>query len=101
MVQNLRANFIHYILAIKLVMCAQEKIELSRMSQKSRLNFNQKLGMSLFSNKEKVKIKCFKNIPSGGKKLESCCLGVAVAPLVPPHGYGPGLGGHWLPIFVK
>ena len=33
MVQNLRAYFIHYIIAIKLVVCAQEKIELSRMSQ--------------------------------------------------------------------
>ena len=47
MIQNLRAYFIHYIIAIKLVMCAQEKIELSRMSQKPRLKFNQKLGMYL------------------------------------------------------
>ena len=29
MIQSLRANFIHYIIAIKSVMCAQEKIELS------------------------------------------------------------------------
>ena len=50
MIQNLRAYFIHYTIAIKLVMSAQEKNELSRMSQKSRLNFSQKLGMSLFSN---------------------------------------------------
>ena len=77
--QNLRAYFIHYSIAIKWVMRAQEKIELSRMSQQSRLNFNQKLGMSLFSNKEKVKIKGFKNVPRGGKKLESCCLVMAVA----------------------
>ena len=27
----------------------------------------------------KVTIKRFKKIPRGGKKLESCCLGVAVA----------------------
>ena len=47
MVQNLRAYFIHYIIAIKLVKYAQEKIELSRMSQKPRLKFNQRLGMSL------------------------------------------------------
>ena len=79
MIKNLRAYFIHYIIAIKLVIRAQENIELSRMPQKPRLNFNQKLGISLFSNKEKVKIKRFKNIPRGGKKLESCCLGVAVA----------------------
>ena len=68
--------------------CAQEKIELSRMSQKSRLSFNQKLGMSPFSNKEKVKIKCFKNIPTDGKKLESCCLGMAVATSCHPMATG-------------
>ena len=38
MIQNLNAYFIHYIIAIELVMCAQEKIELFRMSQQSRLN---------------------------------------------------------------
>ena len=59
MTQNLNAYFIHYIIAIILVMCAQEKIELFRMSQQLRLSFNEKLGMSLFSTKEKVKIKCF------------------------------------------
>ena len=47
MIQNLRAYFRHYIIAIKLVVRAQEKIELSRMPQKPRLKFNQKLGMSL------------------------------------------------------
>ena len=47
MIQNLRAYFIHYIIAIKSVMCAQEKMELSRMSQKPRLKFCRKLGMSL------------------------------------------------------
>ena len=46
-IQNLRAHFIHYSIAIKLVMRAQEKIKLYRMSQKPRLKFNQKLGMSL------------------------------------------------------
>ena len=44
-----------------------KKIELSRVSQKPRLNFNQKLGMSLFSNKEKITTKHFNNIPRGGK----------------------------------
>ena len=79
MIQNLRAYFIHYIVAIEWVVRAQERIELSRMSQKSRLNFNQNLGMSLFGNKEKITIKRFKNIPRGGKKLESWFPGVAFA----------------------
>ena len=47
MIQNLRAYLIHYIIAIKWVMCAPEKNELSRMAQKPRLKFNQKMGMFL------------------------------------------------------
>ena len=38
MVQNLRANFIFYVLTIKCNMCVQEKIEIFRMAQGPKLS---------------------------------------------------------------
>ena len=38
MVQNLRAYFIRYVVAINRIICVQEKSELSSMLQRLRLN---------------------------------------------------------------
>ena len=42
--QNLRAYLILYFFTIKWIMCVQEKIELSSMSQGARLNSTKILG---------------------------------------------------------
>ena len=47
MVQNLRYNFILYVNKNKWIMCVQEKIELSSMSQRPRLS-STKIPVDLF-----------------------------------------------------
>ena len=62
MVQNLRAYVIHYYITIKwhIKVCAG-KMELSSMSQRPRLNFNHKIGISLLCNKDIATIKYCKS----------------------------------------
>ena len=82
MVQNLRACFIYYIIAIKWAMCVQEeKNEPSSMTQRPRLNFIQIFGISLLGNEGKVTIERCKTSPRGGKKLAFCYLGMVFAVL--------------------
>ena len=60
-VQNLRAHFILHIITIKWLMCVQEKIELSSMSQRPRLSSSKVSGDLSFAAKIKQHQKLQKN----------------------------------------
>ena len=49
MVQNLRAYFILFVVAIDRIICVQEKIELSRMLQRLRLSSSKISGRLSFA----------------------------------------------------
>ena len=87
MVQNLRAHFILYVITIKCIECAQEKIEFSCKLQRPRLISPKVLGDLSFATKTKDK-KLQEN--SRGLQKNGILLprGGVCHPM-PPHGYGP------------
>ena len=112
MVQNLRAYFILYVITIKCTKCMQEKVEFSCIKvdlDETKVDLDQNFSKSLLGYKDKATIKNCKKIPRGGKKMVSCCPGVAkrwylvalgwqkdgillpwggICHPMPPHGYG-------------
>ena len=88
-VQNLRAYFMLRVVTIKWMMCVQEKIELTGMSQRPRLSSAKISGEPLLrSCKDKATIK-LQESSQGGKKLASWCSGVEFA--TPCHLMATGL----------
>ena len=74
MVQNLRAYFI--LCVFKWILCVEEIINFSSMSQRPRRSSNKISGdLSLVTKIKQQKI--LQKAPWGGKKLTSCCPGVA------------------------
>ena len=91
-VQNMRAYFILFFITIKCINCMQEKTEFSCMLQRPRLISTKLLGELSLATKikqQKTTIKNCKKILRGGKKMASCCPGVAVA--TPCHPIATGL----------
>ena len=99
MVQNLNAYLLYMDIKIKWSMCVQEKIQFFSVSQRPQLNFDQNLWISLRSKKDKVTVKHRMNTPRGGKKLASCCLGVAFATSCQPMATGLISSTGWKNVF--
>ena len=81
LVQNMRTYFIFYVITIKCMNCMQKKTEFSCKLQIPTLISTNILGdLSLATKiKQQNSNKNCKKILRGGKKMESCCPGVAVA----------------------
>ena len=89
MVQNLMAYFILYVIAIQLITCVQEKIEISSMSQRPRLSLSIISGHISGATMIMQKHENYKTLAMGDKKLASCFLGLAFA--APCHHMATGL----------
>ena len=92
MAQNMRAYFTPYVITIKCINCIQEKAEFSSKLRRPRLISTKILGDLSLATKikqQKTAIKNCKTILKGGKKMASCCPGVAVA--IPCHPMAAGL----------
>ena len=90
MVQNLRAYSILHVATIKwiIIMCMQENIELSSMSQRPRLSSSMS-GDFFASYNDNAVTRKMKKIPRGGKRLAPYCSGVAFT--TPWHPMATGL----------
>ena len=84
MVQNMRAYFMIYVITIKFINCMQEKTEFFCKLQRPTLISTRVLGDLSLATKikqQKTRIKNCKKILRGGKKMASCCPGVAATGL--------------------
>ena len=80
MVQNMRAYFTLHVITIKCINCMQEKTEFSCKLQRPTLISTKILGDLSSATKikqQKTTMKNGKKILGGGKKMASCCPGVA------------------------
>ena len=92
MVQNMRVYFILCVITIQCINCMQEKTEFSCMLQRPRLISTKMLGdisLATMIKQQKTPIKNCKKILRGGRKMASCCPGVAFA--APCHPIAKGL----------